>query len=33
MGPGGYVNYDMMGNEITVIQSGNLVTGTNIAAY
>jgi hypothetical protein len=32
MGPGGYVNYDMTGNEITVMQSGNLVTGTNIAA-
>lgn len=32
MGPGGYVNYDMTGGEITVVQSGNLVTGTNIAA-
>jgi hypothetical protein len=32
MGPGGYVNYDMMGNEITVTQAGSLVTGNNIAA-
>ena len=32
MGPGGYVNYDMMGGEITVTQSGSLVSGKNIAA-
>ena len=32
MGPGGYVNYDMMGNEITVTQAGSLVSGNNIAA-